>query len=125
MFSYHWDQNGSEPGKQLKPWLDPINSGVLALNGWALSVDEPQTDEWISIYPNPATDRLTIRMNSQNIKSFGVSMTDLYGNLVQKLQFNATGNQEHQLNLAGLNNGMYLIRVTDGVQSVVRKIIKE
>jgi hypothetical protein len=31
--SYSWDQNGSEPSQQLKPWLDPINSGATTLVG--------------------------------------------------------------------------------------------
>jgi hypothetical protein len=32
-FSYSWDQNGSGPSQQLKPWLDPINSGTTYLTG--------------------------------------------------------------------------------------------
>jgi hypothetical protein len=31
--SYSWTSNGSTPNRQLKPWLDPNNSGVLTLNG--------------------------------------------------------------------------------------------
>lgn len=32
-FAVSWESNGSEPGKQLKPWLDPDNTGVDKLNG--------------------------------------------------------------------------------------------
>lgn len=32
-FSYSWDQNGNGPSQQLKPWLDPISSGVTFLPG--------------------------------------------------------------------------------------------
>jgi hypothetical protein len=32
-FSYSWDQNGNEPDKQLKYWLDPDNSGIIKLTG--------------------------------------------------------------------------------------------
>ena len=31
--SYHWTSNGTTSVKQLKPWLDPTNSGVLTLAG--------------------------------------------------------------------------------------------
>jgi lysyl endopeptidase len=31
--SYHWTSNGTTTAKQLKPWLDPTNSGVLTLAG--------------------------------------------------------------------------------------------
>ncbi len=33
--SYHWTSNGTTQAKQLKPWLDPTNSGVLTLAGSA------------------------------------------------------------------------------------------
>lgn len=32
-FSYSWDQNGTTAAEQLKPWLDPTDSGVLTLSG--------------------------------------------------------------------------------------------
>ncbi len=31
--SYHWTTNGTATNRQLKPWLDPTNSGVLTLAG--------------------------------------------------------------------------------------------
>lgn len=31
--AYHWTSNGTTTAKQLKPWLDPTNSGVLTLAG--------------------------------------------------------------------------------------------
>jgi lysyl endopeptidase len=31
--SYHWTSNGTATNRQLKPWLDPTNSGVLTLAG--------------------------------------------------------------------------------------------
>ncbi len=31
--AYHWTSNGTTSAKQLKPWLDPTNSGVLTLAG--------------------------------------------------------------------------------------------
>ncbi len=33
-FSTHWDKNGNTPEEQLKPWLDPENTGALTLNGF-------------------------------------------------------------------------------------------
>lgn len=33
--AYHWTSNGTTSAKQLKPWLDPTNSGVLTLAGSA------------------------------------------------------------------------------------------
>ena len=30
--SYSWDQNGNTSNRQLKPWLDPLNTGATSLN---------------------------------------------------------------------------------------------
>ncbi len=32
-FDYHWESNGSTDGDQLKPWLDPTNSGDMSCAG--------------------------------------------------------------------------------------------
>ncbi len=33
-FSNSWDQNGTSESEQLKPWLDPLNTGVESLEGY-------------------------------------------------------------------------------------------
>ena len=33
-FDYHWDKNGNTNDSQLKPWLDPANTGAFTLNGY-------------------------------------------------------------------------------------------
>lgn len=32
-FSYHWTSNGNTATRQLKPWLDPENTGITSLSG--------------------------------------------------------------------------------------------
>ncbi len=32
-FYFHWDQNGTTSGEQLKPWLDPGNTGATTMTG--------------------------------------------------------------------------------------------
>ena len=34
MENFHsWNQNGNNSNRQLRPWLDPINSGATTLDG--------------------------------------------------------------------------------------------
>ncbi|MBN2172896.1 MAG: PKD domain-containing protein [Bacteroidales bacterium] len=40
-FSYHWQSNGSTSATQLKPWLDPTNTGVTYLDGWDPNANIP------------------------------------------------------------------------------------
>jgi hypothetical protein len=125
MFSYHWDQNGTENEKKLEPWLDPIKSGVTTLNGWALSVDEPQLNEWVTIYPNPATDHLNIVTNRPDANSLEVRVSDILGNLLQTGAIRPFEKQDTRISLSGLSKGLYLITVSDGENRVVRKVVKK
>lgn len=38
-FSFSWDANGDTADKQLQPWLDPDNTGVMQLNGFGTDPD--------------------------------------------------------------------------------------
>ena len=125
MFSYHWDKDGTDSSKQLAPWLDPINSGVTALNGWAVGVNEPAMDEWLSIYPNPARDRLYLRTSRDHVRKLQVVLCDLWGRPVLTTEIDALQNSENQLDLSGLTKGMYVISIGDGDHKVIRKVIKE
>ena len=125
MFSYHWDKNGSDPGSTLKYWLDPVNSGVASLKGWALSVGEIKQTDLITIWPNPVTDQLNFRTNLTIGKTTRVLITDLWANQLMSSELFFSNYKEEHLNLAGFAKGMYLVRITDGEHQVVRKIIKE
>lgn len=40
-FYYHWDQNGTNNSQRLKPWLDPLNTGVSTLSGFDPNISKP------------------------------------------------------------------------------------
>jgi hypothetical protein len=62
-FEMHWDQCGTSSNRQLKPWLDPTNSGVMSLNGknqcGSVGIGE-KAATIINIFPNPATQYINI-----------------------------------------------------------------
>ena len=63
--SYHWFANNeSDSSKQLRPWLDPLQSGVLYLEGSYLrSLAQPgptEAEPPLRLYPNPAAEELTL-----------------------------------------------------------------
>ncbi len=125
MFSYSWDKNGTDSTDVLKYWLDPDNTGVVALNGWALSVQESESNDWITFFPNPVSDQLNIKVSSPERMTLHCTIHDILGNpcLVQDLS--SVVNPEMQIDLSGFARGVYLLRINDGDRQVVRKIIKK
>ncbi len=131
MFSYSWASNGTTAETQLKPWLDPLNTNVMSLNGMNIaSVSEfakNQNLPKVNIYPNPVSDKITV-----------VFLQDITSPVVLKL-YNTMGqeilNQEYSyikreipihLNIIDLQKGLYFLQIctTNGENYVTEKIVK-
>lgn len=88
------------------------------------SVHNLLTDNSISIYPNPATESLTLKLNTSNINTIEVRISNLLGQLVfsQQLTFNQQDATE-VINLDKMDNGLYIIQIRTGESVLSRKII--
>ena len=72
----------------------------------------------VTVYPNPATDRLTIA----GAMGSAVTLHDLSGRL--RASFRSTG-EVFEFDLAGLENGVYVLKIMQDDEVVIRKIEKE
>jgi hypothetical protein len=124
MFSYHWDQNGSDSASALKYWLDPDNTNIMALNGWALSAEQHGEDDLAATFPNPVTDVLNVHLSLNHNKNFLMSVVDLLGNQRIKCDWNPRSHQDKQIDVSRLPAGVYFLILTDGDKRMVQKIIK-
>ena len=82
------------------------------------SVGEANGASW-SVYPNPAGQTLNISADHL-VPGTMVTMMDATGRIVLSQQVQST---IHQLNVAALAPGMYNVRLTNDVQSVVMPVI--
>ena len=110
--SYHWFANNEDnPQQQLRPWLDPLQSGTLYLDGSYLrSTAHPEVSETqpeIRLYPNPAADELTLQWQGEEIR-----MAEICTISGQKLQSLTVHPGENRIDIQGLACGIYLLRVT-------------
>lgn len=91
---------------------------VVGLCG-QVSIKENSLEKYISIYPNPCNDKLYIEFDSNESKLINVELLDLFGN---SFVVNTTechlGENKMELNLRGLSNGLYLVRLNNMVQKI-------
>ena len=94
------------------PWPTPFASSGFDLDAVGVIHDQAHTpgfgveengEAMISVYPNPAHDKLFV--NAENIKNI-----DLY-NISGQLVISST---ENEINVSDLNPGMYFIRINCG-----------
>ena len=74
-----------------------------------------------NMYPNPANDILNIKLN--NIINANLSVYDIQGKLV--LERSISQEQNLELNMSGLQSGMYFVKLKTGSKEFVKKLIIE
>ena len=119
----HWDQNGFNDDQRLKPWLDPLNTGVEKMNGVYLSIDDEELaqNHLFSALPNPVENNLVLSFD-RNYSEFQITISDIQGREV----YNAhqKGNFSLDISLNTFNSGLYFVKVNSKDNTQVIKIIK-
>ena len=102
------------------PWPTGFNSSGMDLDAVGVihdlaHYDVPENETIaVAIYPNPTKDRLTVK--AENLQS--VEVYNLVGQLV-------TTSTSSVIDLGGLNEGIYFVRVTSEGKTVAKRIVKQ
>ena len=124
--AFHWTNNGTATNRQLKPWLDPTNTGVLEFAGSSnpcSGVGLTEIDDHsINIYPNPANHELFVDITKSGLTLKLIEILDLNGKLLLSQQISM--DTFIKLNTSNLVQGMYLIRITSDHQTFSKRFIK-
>jgi phosphatidylserine/phosphatidylglycerophosphate/cardiolipin synthase-like enzyme len=78
------------------------------------------SDNLINIYPNPASDKITVKNNSDELQE--VSIYSINGQLMIQKEINSP---EMNIDISSLSQGIYVIRISGNSNSFVTKMIKE
>ena len=102
-----------------------INNFELEICGLpALSVNE-FTENNFSIYPNPNNGSFNIKINSPTGEPMNVSVLDMRGRQVYRNRFDSSLQQENTIDLGAVQAGVYLVNLSDGIQTITKKIVVE
>ncbi len=117
-FRFKFQFKSSDLGNNI--YLDNINvASLVGLN------EHEAFDANVSMYPNPAKDQLTIGYKLSANVAVQVGMYDLLGREVLSAQpaNQQLGAQTIQMNTANVLNGVYLVKLQVGNQTITRKVV--
>jgi hypothetical protein len=78
----------------------------------------------LRIYPNPSEGKIKIEFYAESQSDFKVQVFDEKYKECYKEEFNnLKGDFSTELNLKQLNKGNYLVKISNGKKSLVRKIV--
>ncbi len=112
---YAWDYY-PEPAKQLKHWLDPDGTGLISLEGmegYPGNADRfEEQAKILQLYPNPASEILTIGSGLRGTGRAEIGVFDLTGKqVIQKMHYQGT---DCILDIRELPSGIYILRLRQG-----------
>ena len=78
----------------------------------------------IVLYPNPAKEVVNVQCTMNNVQFNGakIEVLDVYGKLLQTLKVSS---ETTRINVSGLANGMYFVRVTTEQGAVTKRFVKQ
>lgn len=81
---------------------------------------------WVKAYPNPFTDVLNVQFEMPIAGAVQFDLMDLQGKkmVIAERGFLAKGIHQHQLNLADIPSGAYLLHVQLGDRMLINKVLK-
>jgi hypothetical protein len=91
------------------------------------SVENLANELGMSIYPNPTASASTVSFNLTSAAEVTVNVTDLSGKVAQSFNLgNVSGNQNVNINVDTLNNGIYMVNVNvNGVVSTQKLVVRK
>jgi hypothetical protein len=107
-------------------WVSLAGGGELIPLSIAVSVEEEETitESALNVYPNPARGYVNVSYTITKDERVSFEVYNLLGNKVLESGqgYQGAGSYTEQLNLPGLPEGMYLLKIQAGDQQVIRKI---
>ena len=136
----YYTTDGATPTDQSQPYTAPVilEAGQYTMKAIAYktgmtpsevaSVDylvtlgvEDYLAQMIQIYPNPATQYVTINSTSDVIQITGYQIFDQFGKVI--VQSNETL-EDNQINISNFASGMYVIRLLTNEGAINKKLMK-
>ncbi len=126
-FYYHWDKCSNYPNAQLKPHLDPGNTGVNSLPGTYCNagINTKNTpDINLFVYPNPSKGAFTLEVPKiYDIKQrVEIAVYNLVGQEIWSNSFDNASNSTYQIDLSAQDAGVYYVNVAIGDKVATKKI---
>ena len=112
--------------------LDVVRFGTYGRGIWDFSFQEPVNiistslplHKFANVFPNPVQNILNIEAVSDRFTSAEDIYIELYNSTGQLMQTHMLEQSNQQLDLSMLVSGAYTVRINDGKQMQVEKIIK-
>jgi hypothetical protein len=120
--AHDWTLNGDSAYEQLKPWLDPDNTGAVSLPGSSFLTSvispAPNNDLYMKLEPNPTAGLFKVMFNTSEEKD--ILIFDALGRNIIRLQSQGLN---VVINLSAYSKGIYIIEAGNENARSIEKLV--
>jgi len=107
-------------GGNLSDWSAPIHIST------AIDGIESWLENSVSLYPNPAKEVVNVQCTMNNVQIEAIEVYNVYGKIVRTdVETRRAASLQTGINVSGLANGMYFVRVTTEKGAVTKPFVKK
>jgi plastocyanin len=121
-FSYTFTQVGTND-YVCTPHSGNMFGTITVVPEGSLNTEVFTLEESIAIYPNPTSNQINIQYSAMNSKSLSVSIFNSIGQIVKDIESFTSADQI--INISSLESGLYFVKISQGEESVTKKLIVE
>ncbi|MGL4599500.1 MAG: VPS10 domain-containing protein, partial [Bacteroidia bacterium] len=107
-----------------------LRAGTYGRGIWEVDLTDPlgtntsaNAETTMSIYPNPATETVTINYTSNSTESVQITVCNVLGETVQEMTNTGMSANMLQFNVAGLAKGFYTVTIVQGETKISRQLM--
>ncbi|MCW3083838.1 MAG: hypothetical protein JWP12_1204 [Bacteroidetes bacterium] len=126
--AFDWVSNGTTAANQLKPWLDPGNTGAISLNGsyspctTGVGIATYESDNAFMVYPNPNNGAFNVSVKLDKQADVVIRVVNVIGQEVMTKLIPNTVEGTYNIDLSAQPTGIYFVQMKAGDKVVVKKI---
>lgn len=97
---------------------------VNVIDASSVGIKNVSKDEnMVMVYPNPNCGLFSVKMNGLNDGNLSIEVYNIYGQLLQNVQGSVQSkNMEQAIDLSSLPNGVYMLKVGNNTNTVIKKV---
>jgi hypothetical protein len=123
--SPRWADEAGQVRSESRYWSFNVDSNAIFMASVVpkkiTAVMNHEQDNFVKIYPNPATDQFTVELGSQSVSKSQIEIIDITGRIVIAQDFST---RSSNVDISQLSAGEYIVRITDDQGFLVSKILK-
>ena len=113
---------------------DGYNGDIGTLNDWSIEICaeaplsagiNPSELEQVLIYPNPSEGVFNVELQSNQITDIEIFVYDLHGRIIFENRVENTLRFKKTIDLSQFNSGVYIMEISDGKNTINKRIIKQ